>query len=351
MIIKYDDLFTFENLYQAHLKARKCKRNKKDVINFENNLSYNLWSLAEKLQNRTYNVSGYNCFTIYEPKKREIQALEYKDRVVQHVLCDLYLYPMLTRHFIYDNGACQKGKGTDFAHKRLSEFMRDYYKKHGSDGWMLKADIRQYFPSIDHSILKFMLRRVVDDRDLLALLFKIIDSYNADTGKGIPMGNQTSQLFALFYLDRLDRLIKEQYHIKYYTRYMDDCVLIHHDKEYLKECLKSMSEFVEGELKLSFNAKTQIMPIKNGVDYLGFHFYLTDTGKVIRKLRTKSKKKYKKRMKKLKADYEEGLIEYEDIQKVLPGFKGHLQRGHTYRLMSHVHKDFVLVRKHKEDSQ
>lgn len=350
MIINYDELFTFENLYQAHLKARKCKRNKKDVINFELNLSQNLWSLCEALKDRTYTISGYNRFTIYEPKKREIQALEYKDRVVQHVLCDLYLYPLLTRRFIYDNCACQKGKGTDFAHKRLSEFMRSYYKEHGENGWMLKADIKQYFPSIDHAILKFLLRKVVEDRDVLSLLFKIIDSYNSDTGKGIPMGNQTSQLFALFYLDKLDRLIKEQLHIKYYTRYMDDCVLICSDKQYLKFCLEKMTDLVEDELKLSFNTKTQIMPIKNGVDYLGFHFYLTDTGKVIRKLRTKSKTKYKNRMKKLKADYEAGVIEIEDIQKVLPGFKGHLQRGHTYRLVSRVHKDFVLIRK-KEDIQ
>lgn len=332
-------------MYQAHLKARKCKRGKKDVVLFELNLSKNLWDLYDDLKNRTYKVHGYNKFTIYEPKKREIQALEYKDRIVQHVLCDLYLYPLLTSRFIYDNGACQKGKGTDFAIKRLNKFLVDYYKKNKICGYILKADVKHFFPSIDHKILKMKILKIVNDADIAALISEIIDSYNYDAGKGIPMGNQTSQLFALYYLDVLDRLVKERLHIKYYTRYMDDCILIHESKDYLKNCLNRMEEVLSEELYLEFNKKTQIFPIKNGVDFLGFHFYLTETGKVIRKLRQSTKKKYKKRMKKMKEDYNNGLIEYEKIEKTLPGFNGHLSRGHTYRLKKAVLRDFVLIKK------
>lgn len=350
MIMNYDEIFTFENLYQAHLQSRKCKRNKKDVILFELNLSENLWSLYDRLRDRTYNVSGYNHFVIYEPKRREIQALEYKDRIVQHTLCDLYLYPLLTSKFIFDNGGCQKGKGTDFALNRLSDFLRKFYRSHGNDGYILKADIHHFFPSIDHKTLKYKLRRIIDDNDVYDLTERIIDSYNSDTDKGVPMGNQTSQLFALYYLDQLDRLIKEKLQIKYYVRYMDDCILIHEDKEYLKWCLRKMEECIEDELLLEFNEKTQIFPIKNGVDFLGFHFYMTDTGKVIRKVRQSTKKKYKKRMKKMRDDYNAGLIEYEDIQKVLPGFNGHLKRGHTYRLKKAVLNDFILI-KPQEESQ
>lgn len=350
MDITYDELFTFENLYQAHLKARKCKRNKADVIDFELNLSENLWDLFDRLKNRTYEVEGYNKFIIYEPKRREIQALSYKDRIVQHTLCDLYLYPLLTSRFIFDNGACQKGKGTDFAMDRLSRFLHDFYKEHGNSGYILKADIHHFFPSIDHETLRFKIHRVVKDRDISDLLDRIIDSYNSDTGKGIPMGNQTSQLFALYYLDGLDRLIKERLHVKYYVRYMDDCILVHHDKEFLKYCLNKMEEMVEDELRLEFNSKTQIFPIKNGVDFLGFHFYMTDTGKVIRKVRNSTKKKYKKRMKKMREDYNAGNIELEDIKKVLPGFNGHLKRGHTYRLKKSVLKKFVLI-KPEEDNK
>lgn len=349
--ITYDEIFTFENLYAAHLQARKGKRNKKDIINFELNLSENLWELFDSLNIRQYKVSNYNYFNIYEPKQREIQALEYKDRVVQHALCDLYLYPLLTSRFIYDNGACQKGKGTDFAINRFSNFLRDFYKHNGTNGYILKADIHHFFPSIDHNVILTKLKRVIKDNDILALIEEIVNSYNSDTGKGIPMGNQTSQLFALYYLDQVDRLVKERLHIKYYVRYMDDMILVHESKDYLKHCLNKMKEIVEDELLLEFNNKTQIFPIKNGVDFLGFHFYMTDTGKVIRKLRTSSKKRYKGRMKKLKSDYNNGLIELDKIKKTLPGLKGHLSRGHTYRLQNSVLKEFVLIRKYKEDNE
>lgn len=134
--------------------------------------------------------------------------------------------------------------------------------------------------------MKTKLCRVFKDPDVYQLLEHIIDSYEKTPGKGLPMGNQTSQWFALYYLDGLDRLAKEQYRMKYYTRYMDDCVMICNDKEYLKQCLAAMEQYAEQELLLKFNKKTQITTIKNGVDYLGFRFYLTDTGKVIRRLRT-----------------------------------------------------------------
>ncbi len=340
----YDEIFTFENLLNAHLKARRGRRNKKDVITFELNLSAELWSLVNRLSNRTYEVSGYHKFNIYEPKEREIQALEYKDRVVQHALCDLYLYPLLTAHFIYDNCACQKGKGTDFALDRLSLFFRKFYRLNGKNGYILKVDVKKYFPSIDHDVLKEKLSRIIKEPDILILVNKIIDSYNFDSGKGIPMGNQTSQLFALYYLDSIDRFIKEKLRIKYYVRYMDDMILIHEDKEYLRQCLEMITVMACDDLRLQFNEKTQLFPIKNGVDFLGFHFYMTDTGKVIRKLRQSSKKRFKKRMKSLANQYAHNEIDLDDIKRTLPGYNGHLKRGNTYLLRRAVFKDFVLKR-------
>lgn len=341
----YDELFTFENLFRAHLKARTGKRNKKDVIDFELNLSANLWDLYNRLAKRNYAPKGYNKFYIYEPKMREIQALAYYDRIVQHCLCDNYLYPLLTSKFVYDNCACQKGKGTDFAYKRLTLFMRRFYRENNANGYMLKADVRHYFPSIDHAVLKELIAKVVDDKDIFSLLCVIIDSFENEPGKGIPMGNQTSQLFALFYLNKMDRLIKEQLHIKYYTRYMDDCVLIHRDKNYLRYCLMQMDLLLEDELNIEFNEKTQIFPIKNGVDYLGFHFYLTDSGKVVRKLRQSSKKRFKKRLKTIAYDYSVGKKDLDDVKRSLAGFKGHLSRGHTYSLRRHAYSSFLLVKK------
>lgn len=143
----------------------------------------------------------------------------------------------MERHLIYDNAACRKDKGTLFAMNRLNEFLHSHYRIHGRKGYFLKCDIRKFFDNIDHEVLKNSLTRIVDDDRTLRLLFNIIDSYETASGKGIPMGNQTSQWFALYYFDPLDRLVKEKLRIKYYTRYMDDMILISENKEVLKEAL------------------------------------------------------------------------------------------------------------------
>lgn len=332
----YEKICDFENLYKAHKRARCCKSHKKDVILFEMNLSENLWKIKNSLENHTYKVSGYNKFMIFDPKEREIQALSYYDRIVQHALCDEVLTPFFDKRLIYDNAACRIGKGTHFALKRLTLFLQQHYKKYGANGYILKCDIRKYFPSIHHNVLKNQLQKIIPDKDILNLLFHIIDSFEHSPNRGLPMGNQTSQLFALFYLDPLDRFIKEKLRIKYYVRYMDDLVLLSQDKEYLSDCLKIMQKIVNNDLLLEFNEKTQIFPLKNGVDFLGFHFYLTDSGKVVKKLRRSSKVRFKNRMKKLQKDYKTGKIQLENIKMSLASYKGHLKHGHTYKLRSDV---------------
>lgn len=191
----YDEVFTFENLYHAHLRARRSKRHKKDVILFETHTGESLASLLKLLRKRTYQVSGYNHFVIYEPKERNIQSLHYYDRIVQHCLVDNYLMPLLERRLIYDNDACRKGKGTDFSRNRVKEFLTKYYRKHGDDGYVIQFDIHHYFPSIDHDVLKEKLSKVIMDKDILCLLFSLIDSYHEEDNDkaGLPMGNQTSQ--------------------------------------------------------------------------------------------------------------------------------------------------------------
>ncbi|MCI8489639.1 MAG: RNA-directed DNA polymerase [Lachnospiraceae bacterium] len=188
---------------------------------------------------------------------------------------------------------------------------------------------------------------MVKEEAVYQLLLQIIDSYEKTPGKGLPMGNQTSQWFALYYLDGLDRVAKEKYRMKYYTRYMDDCIILCRDKEYLKQCLSAMKYYVEEELLLKFNEKTQLTTIKNGVDYLGFHFYLTDTGKVIRRLRTSSKRRWKRRLKKMERQYREDEITFEEISRSIASYKGHLKHGHTYRLKRKVFHDFVLTKAKK----
>ncbi len=287
----YEKIYNFENLYKAHLRARAGKRSEREVIDFENDLSRNLVGLSERLKNGTYKIKGYYSFKVYDPKERNIHALYYEDRVVQHCICDEVLEPFLDKKLIYDNCACRRNKGTHFSMNRLSRFMRSFFREYGTEGYFLKIDIRKYFDNIDHSVLKKLLDKKIPDTKVNDLLCGIIDSYFVSRGKGLPLGNQTSQWFAILYLDRTNRLIKERLKIKYYTRYIDDMILVHHDKEYLQWCLSEIQKTLKEELHLKTNCKTQIFPIKNGVDYLGFHFYMTDTGKVIRKVRRQTKKK------------------------------------------------------------
>ena len=251
--------------------------------------------MSAELKAGTYQPQSYYCFTVTDPKERVIQALHFRDRVVQHCLCDEILSKLIEPKLIYDNAACRVGKGTHFAMNRLSSFMREHYQKYGCQGYFLKYDIRKYFDSIDHEVLKQRLVGLKMETELLLFLYRIIDGYETAPGKGLPLGNQSSQWFALYYLDGMDRLIKEKLRIHGYTRYMDDGVMIHPDREYLRECLTQMREKAE-EIKLELNEKTQITPISCGVGFLGFHFYLTDTGKVIRILRPQAKRRYRHRL-------------------------------------------------------
>ena len=343
-MIKFEDAFSFQNLYKAHRVARLGKQKNREVIEFEMNLGSNICKLQEKLLSGEYDISGYYDFMVHDPKDRVIHALHYSDRVVQHCLCDEIIASVLDKKLIYDNAACRIGKGTHFALDRTTRFLREFYRKHGCDGYFLKCDISKFFDSIDHCVLWKKLQKQFDDERFLGLLGRIISSYAKSPGKGLPLGNQTSLWFAIFYLDEFDRFIKEKLKIRYYSRYMDDCVLIHSNKEYLKYCLAEMTKLIEDRLKLSFNSKTQIFPIRAGVDYLGFHIYLSDNVRVIRRLRRQSKKKFIRSLKTIQIAYSKGEIDLCDVQQVLSSYLAHMAHGDTYRLKKKYLETLTLVR-------
>jgi len=342
---QYDELCSFENLYKAHKAARKGKRHKREVIEFEMNLAENLCRLQRELEARTYRQRGYYHFMVYEPKARSIYAPYYIDRVVQHCLCDNILASVLEPRLIHDNAACRVGKGTHFAIRRLSHFLTAHYRRHGAAGYFLKCDIRKYFDNIDHAVLLQKLARTFRDPDLFSLLRNIIDSYEKSPGKGLPLGNQCSQWFALYYLDSLDRLIKERLHVRHYIRYMDDFVLVHEDKAFLRDCLRAIQAHCRDVLGLELNSKTQIFPIQNGVDFLGWHHYLTGTGKVVRKLLLPSKQRLRRRMKGLQSGYAVRLLDWDDVKRSIASTDGHLRHGHTYRLRARIVGGTGFVRK------
>lgn len=348
----YEKIYDFENLYEAHRMARRGKRGKKDVIDFELDLAQNLCRLQKELKTKKYQLKPYHKFMIYDPKKRDIYAMQYRDRIIQHSLCDNVIEPYMERHLIYDNAAARVGKGTHFAMNRLTDFMRKSFREYGCTGYILKFDIKKFFDSIDHKILYDLYQKAfAEDENVLELIKIIIDSYEKTSGKGLPLGNQTSSWFALYYLDGLDRLIKEKFRIKYYTRYMDDGVLIHQDREYLKICLTKMREYIREERLLEFNSKTQIFPISQGVDYLGFHFYLTETGKVVKRLRTSNKKRMKRKIKRFRHAYREGKITFDAITRSMASYSGHLSYGHTYKLRQNIYSHLILTKAKGENNE
>ena len=173
MTSMYEKIYDFQNLYNAHKRARLGKRNTREVIEFELNLSENLTRLSDSLRNHSYKVSGYYSFDVYDPKLRKIHALHYRDRVVQHAICDEVLMPVLERKLIYDSAACRVGKGTGFAVRRVSAFMNEFYRRHGTSGYFLKCDVRKFFENIDHEILKAKLTRVFNSFTCFILKYMI----------------------------------------------------------------------------------------------------------------------------------------------------------------------------------
>ncbi len=344
----FDEICEFETLYKAYIAARRGKRTKYSEIQYESNVLQLTERLSYILKTQTYRPSKFETFYVYEPKKRLVQAPAFVDKVVQHAIVDNYIYDVITHSFIADNYASQIGKGTHYGLSRLKSAMLSYFhsRKGRSEqerreaglpplpmsewnyaqGWVLKCDVRHFFASINHDIVKIKLRHKVDDDKIFALMCNYIDS-----SEGLPLGYQTSQLLALMYLDKFDHFVKERLKIKYYGRYMDDFFLIHEDKEYLRYCLEQIRWYL-GNLKLELNEKTAIFPLRQGIEFLGFHTYLTDTGKVIMKLRRSSIERMNKRLKIWKRDYPAGKVSKEKIIECFKAWNAHAAHGNTYTL-------------------
>lgn len=313
-------IYDFANLERAYKKARRCKRYRNEVLRYSQNLEENLINLQNHLIWHSYKQGTYRTFYVYEPKKRLISALPFADRVAQHAINNV-LEPLIDKRFYFHSYACRKNKGMHKASEVLTKWLyNETYS--GKSLYAIKADIHHYFQSIDHRRLKETIRQIIKDAETLSLLDTIIDSGGAD-GKGIPVGNLTSQLFANLYLDRLDKYIKETLHVRYYIRYMDDFIILSPDKAYLRELLRQIEEFLASELGLLLNPKTTILNCKNGVDFCGYRHF-TDHKKV--------RKTSIRRMKRTIRAYRKGVISEERFAKALQSWLGHIQHADTYLL-------------------
>lgn len=337
-----ENIFSFENLYDAHKKCRRSKQHKGEIIRLEVNISENIYKLQKEIISRKYKVGKYKEFIIYEPKERLIQALPYRDRIVLRCFCDNVLIPKIEKKLINDNVACRKGKGTKYGMDRLKYFLqKEYFKNNDNKVYYLKCDIRKYFPSINHNILINNLKRIDFTGDEFWFIKKIINEQPDNLKRGLALGNQSSQWFALYYLDKIDRLIKEELQIKSYVRYMDDFILLHRDKKYLQYCLERINKVCIEKLDLELNQKTQIGLAYNGIDFLGFNHILTNSGKVIRKLRFSSKQRMRKHIKTIRKLKDKSIIDEEYVGMRINAFKAHLKHSNEKsvdKLLSNLDK-------------
>lgn len=265
----FDKIISIENLQMADAIARKGKTKQYGVKIHDKNQESNLRLLQEMLANKTYRTSPYSIFKVYEPKERIVYRLPYfPDRIAHHAIMNV-LEPVFISIFTADTYSCIKGRGIHAAATSLKTALQDV----GGTQYCLKLDIKKFYPSIDHEILKGLLRRKIKDNNLLFLLDEIIDS--AD---GVPIGNYLSQYFANFYLTYFDHWIKEEKRIKYYFRYADDLVILSNSKLNLHKILGEIKIYLQSELKLMVKDNYQVFPVSaRSIDFVGYRFYHTHT--------------------------------------------------------------------------
>lgn len=323
----FDYAISYGNMRKALSKCCRNIRWKDSVVGYELHAVRNTYRLIDDIKNGRYKISQYQHFTIYEPKEREIVATRIKDRQFQMALCMAGLYDDITEHFIHDNCACQVGKGTDFALKRVKTHMRRFYKKHGKNGYVLKLDVHHFFPTTRHDVACKAIEKRVGDVRARQAVYDVINSFDGDVGIGL--GSQISQLVELSVLDDLDHFIKEKLHIKYYVRYMDDMILIHEDKEYLKYCWKEIEKEL-AKIHLSLNPKSCLFPIRQGVKFLHWHFYYTHSGRIKQRMDGDKTGKERRRLKALLIKEHNGKIAVGSAKLSLEAWCANAKRGNTF---------------------
>lgn len=333
----YPQIYDFSNLHAAYLKARKGKRYSVDVLRFSAHLENNLIDIQNRLIWKEFCPSPYHFFIVHEPKRRMIAAAPFSDRVVHHALCNI-TEPIFERSFIYDSYACRNSRGVLAGVNRTTQFMRRARRKWGRF-FCLKGDVSKFFPSVNHCVLKSIIRKRIACSDTLVLMDRIIDS--SGSGTGLPIGNLTSQLWANVYLNELDHFCKDILKICFYIRYMDDFVIFHHDKSNLRNILLEIEGFLGNSLRLSLNGKTQIFPVgPRCVDFLGYRIWPD-----YRLLRKSNIKRTKNKIKRFAKMITTGTATSADVRPSIMSWIGHCKHADTWRLRTKILRKLKIQRR------
>lgn len=361
--VKYEELVDIDKIIAMYKVIRANTKNRGKLHKFELFYSSNIISILNVLKYKKYEHSHYNVFLVHEPKYRIIMSEIMSDKVVNHLVSHYVLDPGITPHLIPQNVATRKGMGTKegirYVKKYINKLKLNYDKV-----YVLKCDIKKYFYSIDHELILQKISRFITDPDVYNLIKNIIESTDNkyvnesikkvinkeikrieglnildkenkiaelksiplyEKGKGLPIGNMTSQLLAIYFLNDLDHYIKEKLYCKYYVRYMDDFIIFDPDKERLKVVRKEIEEKLK-EFKLELNKKTNIYDLKHGFGFLGYYFFLKEKRLII-KLNSNTKRRIKKKMRKLKK------INAPNYENVKASYMGYLKIAHSKNLL------------------
>ena len=344
----WESLVSWENLLLAARKARRGKRDRAAVQRFEFDLEGNLLALQAELVSGAYRPGGFTTHWIMRPKPRMISAAPYRDRVVHHALMNV-LEPVLERHFHPHSYACRQCKGTHAAADRAQELL-------GRHAYFVQFDIRKYFPSIDHEILKGLFRRIVKDRRVLTLMDLIVDNSNDQEPiaeyfpgddlfaphrrrRGLPIGNLTSQWFANWYLTSLDHFVTSRLGLGGYVRYCDDFIIFHDDRDTLREAAATLRDFVAG-LRLRLHAgKVQVRPSWKGLTFVGYRVWADH-----RLLRKSNVREFRRRVRWMRREYAAGRIDWDDIKPRLASWIGHARQADSERLLRRLCREWRFMR-------
>jgi retron-type reverse transcriptase len=343
----YPQIITWHNLYTAWHKARKGKRGKVPAASFEYHLEDNLLALQDELTHQTYQPGLYNSFYIHEPKQRLISAAPFRDRVVHHALCNI-IEPIFERSFIADSYANRLGKGTHRALDRCQAYSRRFQ-------YVLQCDVRQFFPSIDHAILRAQLAHKIHDEETLWLIDQILaggrgvlseqyemawfpgdDLLAATRPRGLPIGNLTSQFWANCYMNVFDHFVKRELKCEGYLRYVDDFLLFADDKQTLHAWHTALQERLTA-LRLTIHPHAQPRPVCEGIPFLGFTIYPTH-----RRIKRRKVIHYRRKLHDQLAKYRSGEIDQQTLQASIQGWINHVRYGDTWGLREALLQEVIL---------
>ena len=350
----YEKIYDFENLYQSYLCARKHKRYREEVLVFTANLEANLISIQNDLIWQTYKVGRYREHYVYEPKKRLVMALPFRDRVVQWAIFRV-INPVFAKGFISDSYASIKGRGPQSAAKRVQYWLRLTAKRPEKD-YYLKMDVGKFFYRVSHEVLLKLLSLKISDQKVMWLFETIINSEDTAFGLplgyidistaprlydvGMPIGNLISQMMANIYMNEVDQYCKRELRIRYYMRYNDDMLILSDNKQKLHEYKRLVEQLLNEKLKLELNNKTAIRPCSMGIDFCGYRVW--DDHIKIRKSTALRMKRY---LKYTREQYSAGKLPLEKAEGTLQCYLGSMKHFSSYHLKCKILKDFVLVRK------